>query len=278
MTEIAGLAKEDGDGPRRCRPCGTVSGIIATLPAAVRRHPRYRLGIVTTVVLFMLVAARPPAAAEPYIIPLDAVGRVLDADHLFKCTGFVVESKKRTAAAPGALYYEHVSVWYENFLVTAGHCLVHVKYFASRDGYAHAVHSIVGYSDHQNGFDVLVATFTTFTPVPTLEPVYAYTLQPGEKLMMLGYGRTALQINVNPFLGYSGRGDLIVDGISGPGDSGSPVLIPGTRKVVGILHSGTVNVPLEGQNNPYYCMFQSCASTAPYHAAPIDRIQGIIRN
>ncbi len=233
--------------------------------------------ILVLVSVVALGASRNPAAADPYIFPVDAVGRVLDGDKLFKCTGFVIESKKRTAVAPSERYYEHASTWYENTLVTAGHCLEHIKYFTSKNGHLHLVQTVVGYSNHQNGYDVLVARFSSFTVMPTLEPQYAYTIQPGEKLLLLGYGRTSLQINVNPFVGYSEQGDLIVDGLSGPGDSGSPVILPGTRSVVGILHSGTVNVPLEGRDNPYYCMFQSCPSTAPYHATPIDRILGILR-
>ncbi len=235
------------------------------------------LATFTVVVVIVFIIPRPPAAADPYVIPLDAIGRVLDGDREFKCTGFIVTSTQRTAAAT-VRYYEHVSAWYENTLVTAGHCLDHAKYFSAKNGQVHALQTIVGYSGHQGGYDILVARFSTFTPIPVLEPVYKYTPEPGEKLMMLGYGRSALQINVNAFRGYNERGDLVVDGISGPGNSGSPVIIPGTRKVVGVLHSGTVNVPTEGQNNPYYCMFQSCASTAPYLATPIDRIQGIVRN
>ncbi len=242
-----------------------------------RRRESLKLCLIVAVMLLASLGnPATPAAADPYAIPLNAIGRVLDEEKQFKCTGFIIASVNRRVAAPVARYYESAPGWYENTLISAGHCLEHVKYF-SANGKTHAVQAIVGYSDHKHGYDILVARFSTAAAMPALEPAYRYEPHPGESFMLVGFGRTALQVNVNPFVGYNDRGDLIVDGISGPGDSGSPVLLPGTRKVVGILHSGTVDVPDEGRNNPYFCMFQSCPSTRPYYATPIDRIQGLAR-
>jgi hypothetical protein len=218
-----------------------------------------------------------PATADSYVIPLDAIGRVLDSDNEFKCTGFIIASVSHRPAVTSSRYDGDARGWYENTLITAGHCLEHTHFFLAKNGQTYRIQNIVGYSDHKYGYDVLVAKFTTTAAMPTLEPTYRHTLSPGEPLMHIGYGRTVLQIKVNPFVGYSNRGDLIVDGISGPGDSGSPILLPGTRMVIGILHTGTVDVPQEARSNPYFCMFQSCPSTRPYYATPIDRIQGLAR-
>lgn len=246
--------------------------------SAAGRWASVKLSLACAAVLLLFLGTSSiPAGADPTAVPLDAIGRVLDVDKEFKCTGFILASVNRTSAGPYTRYYESTLGWYENTLVTAGHCFEHVKYFRARNGATHTVQAIVGYSDHHNGYDVLVARFNTGTPMPSLEPAYAHELHPGEALMLVGYGRSALQVNVNPFLGYSAQGDLIVNGVSGPGDSGSPVLIPGTRKVVGILHSGTVDVPEEARRNPYFCLFQSCPSSRPYYATPIDRLQGIAR-
>jgi len=228
-------------------------------------------------VLISLGALAYPATADSYVIPLDAIGRVLDSDYEFKCTGFIIASVSHRPAVTSSRFYGEARGWYENMLITAGHCLDHTHFFLAKNGQTHTIQNIVAYSDHQSGYDILVAKFTTSASMPTLEPAYGHTLSPGDPLMLVGYGRTVLQIKVNPFVGYNNRGDLIVDGISGPGDSGSPILLPGTRMVVGILHTGTVDVPQEGRSNPYFCMFESCPSTHPYFATPIDRIQAMAR-
>lgn len=237
-----------------------------------------QLGLTVSLALLLAFGTlTDPAAADSIRVPLGAIGRVLDHDNQFKCTGFIIASvlhrptPSPTRASVGA------TAWYENTMVTAGHCLEHTHFFLARDGLLHTIHNIVGYSDHESGYDVLIAKFATSTVMSTLDPAYRYTLSTGDVLMHVGYGRGVLQITVNPFVGYSNRGDLIVDGISGPGASGSPIILPGTRRVIAILHSGTVDVPQEGRNNPYFCMFQSCPSTRPYYATPIDRIQGIAR-
>jgi len=231
----------------------------------------------TAALLLLFGPSSIAAVADPATVPLDAIGRILDGDKQFKCTGFILASVNRTSTVSSTRSYESALGWFENTLVTAGHCFEYVKYFRSSNGQTHAIQSIVGYSDHFHGYDVLVARFNTGSPMASLEPAYRQEIRPGDRLMLVGYGRNALQVNVNPFLGYNDQGDLIVNGVSGPGDSGSPVLLPGTRKVVGILHSGTVDVPDEGRHNPYFCLFQSCPSTRPYYATPIDRLQGLAR-
>lgn len=284
-----GLLGGPSNGPTQTVPLGAPSRVMGyratdmdgqtarVSPVATSRRPTRLALVLATLLLLPLGLLTRPATADPVLIPLDAIGRVLDSDNQFKCTGFIIASIHRTPPAPSARYSDTLTGWYENTLITAGHCLEYAKYFTSKDGQTHPIQTIVGFSDHTHGYDILIARFNTVAALPALEPAYHHPLNAGDSLMHIGYGRTALQINVNPFVGYSDRGDLVVDGISGPGDSGSPILLPGTRKVVGILHSGTVDVPDEGRGNPYYCLFQSCASTRPYYATPIDRIESLAR-
>jgi hypothetical protein len=120
----------------------------------------------------------------------------------------------------------------------------------------------------------MVAMFTTYLPMPTLEPAFAEYPKPGDKLMLIGYGRNALMMRVGPLLGYDERGHMEIQSYASPGNSGGPVLIPGTRRVVGIGIETTVDLPQ--WHAPTFCLFGTCPIKPPYVATHIDRLLGMV--
>ncbi len=207
------------------------------------------------------------ASAE--VFPLDAIGKLV-VDGSGVCTAFVVRSVPRHV--PSRI--GEPSVVYENWLVSAGHCLGNDLVFWQR-GTSYPVSHVLAYSSGgTRGFDAMVATFTTYLPVPTLEPAFAEYPKPGDKLMLIGYGHNALMMRVGPLLGYDERGHMEIQSYASPGNSGGPVLIPGTRRVVGIGIETTVD--LSKVNARALCFVGTCPIKPPYVAAHIDRLLGMV--
>ncbi len=200
--------------------------------------------------------------------PVDAVGRLI-VDNTGLCTAFVVRSIERQALSRS---YGRVTM-YENWLVSAGHCLGSKLVF-SQQGTLHEVAGIVGFSSGgERGHDVMVAAFFTDHPMPTLEPAFGEYPRAGDTLMLIGYGRKALMMRVGPVVGYDERGDMVIENFASPGNSGGPVLIPGTRRVVGVGIEATLDlrpgVPV------FFCRIGPCGVKPPYIATPIDRLLGV---
>jgi len=207
------------------------------------------------------------ASAE--VFPLDAIGKLV-VDGSGVCTAFVVRSVPRHV--PRRI--GEPPVVYENWLVSAGHCLGNDLVFWQR-GTSYPVSQILAYSSGgDRGFDAMVATFTTYLPMPILEPAFGEYPTPGDKLMLIGYGRNALMMRVGPLLGYDERGHMEIRSYASPGNSGGPVLIPGTRRVVGIGIETTVD--LSQVHARMLCFFGTCPIKPPYVAAHIDRLLGMV--
>ncbi len=207
------------------------------------------------------------ASAE--VFPLDAIGKLV-VDGSGVCTAFVVRSVPRHV--PWRI--GEPSVVYENWVVSAGHCLGNDLVFWQR-GTSYPVSRVLAYSSGgDRGFDAMVATFTTYLPVPTLEPAFAEYPKPGDKLMLIGYGHNALMMRVGPLLRYDERGHMEIRSYASPGNSGGPVLIPGTRRVVGIGIETTVD--LSQVHARALCLFGTCPIKPPYVAAHIDRLLGMV--
>lgn len=201
--------------------------------------------------------------------PVDAVGRLLvDDDGV--CTAFVIRSAERYILDQ----FGSMVALYENWLVSAGHCIGTKLVFALH-GTSYPVDNILGFSSGgARGYDMMVMVFFTDRPVPALEPAFGEYPAVGDRLLLIGYGRGALMMRVGPVLGYDARGHLIIESFASPGNSGGPVLIPGTRRVVGVGIETTLDVrpgvPL------MLCGLGACGVKPPYYAAHIDRLLGIV--
>lgn len=228
-----------------------------------------RLGaiILTAVALVTSMPGHVRGASTDFF-PLDAIGRLIVDNHRV-CTAFIVLSVKRSSREPRG---GRVTI-YENWLASAGHCNGQDLVF--RQGSSqYRISRILGFSaGHGEAFDVMVASFYTYSPMPALEPAFGEYPKVGEQLMLIGYGRKALMMRVGALLGYDERGHMTIDGYASPGNSGGPVLIPGTRRVVGIGIETTLDRP-EGASF-LHCVVMSCAPKPPYVAAHIDRLLGV---
>lgn len=201
--------------------------------------------------------------------PIDAVGRLFVNDDGV-CTAFVIHSAERYVVDQ----FGRVVAVYENWLVSASHC-IGTKLVFILNGTSHPVQGILGFSaGGPRGYDVMVMAFFTNHPVPALEPAFGEYPAIGDRLMLIGYGRGALMMRVGPVLGYDGRGHLVIESFASPGNSGGPVLIPGTRRVVGVGIETTLDVrpgvPL------VVCGLGACGVKPPYYAAHIDRLLGMV--
>lgn len=206
------------------------------------------------------------ARAEAF--PTDAIGRLI-VDDSAVCTAFVARSVERQARSP----FREIATVYENWLVSAGHCHGQELVYWDRHG-PHPVARVLGFSaGGDSGHDVLVATFVTLQPVPTLELAFGEYPRVGDKLMLIGYGRSALMTRVGPLVEVDERGFMAIENFASPGNSGGPVLIPGTRRVVGIGVATTVDIPVGFPAS--VCRLGVCSARPPYFAVHIDRIRGI---
>lgn len=226
--------------------------------------------VIVLAVAFILAGAPAGLILEvsAEVFPLDAIGRlIIDDDG--QCTAFVIRSSQ-IAWSPA---YRERPTMFENWLATAGHCLGQDMVF-QQGRQAHAIRRLIGLSTWgTHGYDVMILAFYTHQRMPTLELAFGEYPQVGDKLMLIGYGRGALMMRVNQFLGYNERGHMEVDGVASVGNSGGPVLIPGTRRVIGIGIETTLARP--AGVNESYCRFAGCPVKPPYVAAHIDRLRGI---
>jgi len=208
------------------------------------------------------------AAAGAEAFPTDAVGRLIIDDQRL-CTAFIISSDVRQV--PDG--FGGRSTVYENWLATAGHCQGGTLVFQQQSQAYTA--RVIGFSAGRanGGFDVMVMSFVSDKRLPALEPAFGEYPQVGDPLMLVGYGSRALMMRVGPLLRYDERGHMEIRGYASRGNSGGPVLIPGTRRVVGIGIETTLDKP-EGASF-IYCILATCAVKPPYTAAHIDRLKGL---
>ena len=208
------------------------------------------------------------AAADAEPSPTDAVGRLIIDDQRL-CTAFIVWSDVRQVSDG----FGGRSTVYENWLATAGHCHGGNLVFQHR-GQAYPTR-VIGFSAGRTngGFDVMVMSFVTDRRLPTLEPAFGEYPQVGDPLMLVGYGSRALMMRVGPLLRYDERGHMEIRGYASRGNSGGPVLIPGTWRIVGIGIKTTLDEP-EGASF-IYCILAICEVKPPHTAAHIDRLKGL---
>ena len=226
--------------------------------------------ILIVLLLWGSVALVRNATAQEF--PVDAIGRLVSNERA--CTAFIVRSQDISATIR---YYEHGNGLpvYENWIVSAGHCFgQHLVFIRGQVWYRIA--RVIGFSGGSAaGYDVMVAAFFTWTRMPTLEPAFGEYPKVGDLLLLIGYGQGALMMRVNPLMRYDAHGHMEINGYASPGNSGGPVLIPGTRRVVGIGIRTTLDVPPD--TPPVYCMLRRCRVKPPYVAAHIDRARGVAR-
>ncbi len=240
-----------------------VKRILAASPGA----GRWRLAV-SLAAGVLVVTAFGSGQAGAGDFPVDAIGRLV-IDDAGICTAFVVRSIETPVTRSGL-----AGLGYENWLVSAGHCARQKLMFVQR-GTAYPVDAILGFSSggHQ-GHDVMVAVFVTERPMPTLEPAFGNYPPIGDKLVLIGYGRNALMIRAGPVIGYDGRGHLMIENFASPGNSGGPVLLPGTRRVVGIGIETTLD--LQPGLPAFLCHFGGCGVKPPYYATHNDRLLGVV--
>jgi hypothetical protein len=254
MWQVWALSNRSSHADRVCTP-----------PAGRPRRPLLLCALGIFALLSVVVGRSEPVGGETF--STDAVGRlIVDGNRL--CTGFVIRSIPRQV--PYRLGGH--TIVYENWLATAGHC--HGAQLTFQQGTrTYEVH-VIGFSDAgSDSFDVMLMGFLTDKPFPTLEPAFGVRPQVGDPLMLIGYGSRALMMRVGPLVRYDERGRMEIHSYASRGNSGGPVLIPGTRLVVGIGVETTIDKP-EGAAL-FYCVLAQCAPKPPYIAAPIDRLQGI---
>lgn len=215
-----------------------------------------------------LIGASPAGAKASDVFPIDAIGKLV-VDENRVCTAFIIRSIQRQTREK---FGGSIPI-FENWLVSAGHCNGQELVF--RQGTSrHRISRVIGFSaGHSQAYDVMVSIFYTYLRMPVLEPAFGEYPAVSDKLLLIGYGRSALMMRVSPLLRYDERGHMEIDGYASPGNSGGPVLIPGTRRVVGIGIETTLQKP-EGASF-MYCVLTSCAPKPPYVAAHIDRLLGV---
>lgn len=236
------------------------------LPSQAGRRWTKILCVLGVLALLTAIVGR-TEAADGGAFPTDAIGRlIIDGRRI--CTGFVVRSIARRVPQQ----FGGSAIVYENWLAAAGHC--HGSRLVFQQGVRTHEMRVLGFSAAgTDGFDVMLMSFVTDRRMPTLEPAFGEYPQVGDLLMLIGYGSNALMMRVGPLLRYDERGHMEIHGYASRGSSGGPVLIPGTRRVVGIGIETTLDQPAGA--SLFYCVLASCAVKPPYVAAHIDRLKGI---
>ncbi len=224
------------------------------------RRMRYLVALVG-----VLVLASAGVAGDDVLLA-DAVGRLYDSSGRPICTAFVVRS----------VPYEY---WYRVWVVTAGHCILGggpVTYvpFRHQPGTRYWGGRLLGVvkSDYR---DVAVVEFWSSAPVPSLTPLFGAKLAVGQPLLLSGFGNGSWMSRVGRFVGYGPGGLLMVSSYASPGNSGGPVVLAGTRTVVGVAVATTVVPP--GDAPPWVCGVVPCRPVPPYYAVPIDDILLLVR-
>lgn len=233
------------------------------------RGARRRLRGVCVCAIFVLAGLALHGQSAPASnFPVDAIGRLI-VDDRGSCTAFVIRSiERRTADRFGG-----GAVLFENWVASAGHC-VGTDLVLKLGGATHRIGRVLGYSSGRGGgFDVMVASFVTYSRIAALEPAFGEYPAVGDPLLLIGYGGKALMMRVGPLVRYDDRGYMEIHSYASRGNSGGPVLIPGTRRVVGIGIETTVDRPAGA--NSMYCMVAGCAVKPPYVASHIDALKGV---
>lgn len=241
-----------------------IVGVIATVQ---------RLRAVAVAIFVALGLGSSISAADDSV--WGAVGRLkLDDGH---CTAFVVRS---FAVAVVGKYGESYTI-YKNWIVTAGHCTSgpgSVSFVPSVAGRPNLFwgERVIGMSG-AGQYDVAILSAWSVRLSPTLELAFGEEPAAGDYLMLVGYGRQALMARVGVVTGRDELGMLIIENYAQPGNSGGPVLVPGTRRVVGIGVESEIQLP-PGVTELYpYCSFVGCSRKPPYYAAPVGWLKGLVR-
>jgi hypothetical protein len=116
--------------------------------------------------------------------------------------------------------------------------------------------------------------YWTAHPVPVLEPLLNHPLRDGEWLLAAGFSRGVLSYSVGRYQSTDAHDLVAVDALLSQGSSGGPVVILGTRKVIGVVAEGTLKQPAVAAGP---CTFLSCATDRPYLAVPIDWVLRVMR-
>lgn len=232
--------------------------------------------IATAIVAFLFAClhAGMPSHSSAQAWPTDAIGRLRSGAGL--CTAFTVRSERRVTY----VRYEWTErVYWRNVLVSAGHCAsLEATYEQPAIGNTpkqRVPTYLVGFTSgrpesHGIGHDIAVFIFTTYQEIPVLTPRFGIALEPGAPLLSIGYGNEALMARVGPFLGSTTDGALMIDSWVSSGTSGGPVLIAGTREVVGVV--------IEGRPRPDdRCIGEKCWWSEITIASSIDRLLGLVR-
>lgn len=218
------------------------------------------------------------SAGHTWSLPIDALGR-LTVDRTFLCTAFVVRSEPFAARAENDRWTERDNTIYRNWVVTAGHCVQGVEQFQYLPALGSNPHwggRVVGFSG-AGQHDIAVLWFYSYLPDSTLQPAFDHMPAIGDPLLLIGYGRRVLMARVGPLVGYDDRGHMVISSYATKGNSGAPVLIPGTRLVVGVGIETTLDAPPYVSNPYLYCLLAPCGVKPPYYAVHIDRLRGLIR-
>ncbi|MFN7088686.1 MAG: serine protease, partial [Candidatus Paceibacteria bacterium] len=133
------------------------------------------------------------------------------------------------------------SFW-RNWILTAGHCDDINPVLVDSQGKRWWVN--VYYRSSIDDYDLLVGWFGGPSPVTPLKLVADNHIRKGEKFLIIGYPGGSRMIVEAQYLGmgpHLGKGSRLAFNIAlSPGFSGAPVLVPGTRKVKGMIQSSFV--------------------------------------
>lgn len=185
--------------------------------------------------------------------PWDAVGRLV-VDGQPACTMFVVRS-------------EALGQGWENRAVSAGHCYQGAdssyRLNIGRDSFT--LRWV--WSSTEGGTDILLMSFGSGRQMLWLDLEFDDRPVPGRLVTFLGYGPSTSAAITAPVVSVSPDGQFAVSATVQPGNSGSPVLLEGTRRVVGIVVAYTtipfVCPPLCYPIPPYYASGVSVLKTVP---------------
>lgn len=255
-----------------------------------------RFGAVFALLTILALRVGPSAAqtvlSPPTLpVPVNAVGRFYvgeDAVCTAWAAGSVLKTYRNFYRGPGA-------VW-ETRIVTAGHCVTlgftrTPRFFWNQPAqdvqYGNMVvqmpavrvqAEVIAYSwSDSGGHDLAVLLVRSLWPVAALIPDFTHRPVAGDKLLLVGYGNGAFLPRVGVYEGREGETDaLLVSGITSPGTSGGPVLIPGTNRVVGVNVRRNIR-PEDARREPGWCFIAACVPASPWIAAPMWPLQNILR-
>lgn len=216
-----------------------------------------RLG--TVLMLLGLFASR---AGADDVIPVEALARLVSGGYPV-CTGFVADSRLSERNAV-----------YRNLMVTAGHCLPSSDGVKLVRGHGWG-YKVVAYSSEEY-WDLAVIQFSSFSQLPALSLAFDYEPRVGDRLTLVGFGRGALMARVGEVREINQRGLIAIWGYASPGNSGGPVLIPGTKRVVGVAIMTTVDIPKDSLPPGLYCGPVGCRIIPPYYATPARHLAGML--